>query len=103
MVMGSLFRSVAHCLLSNGRFDAATQLVGSASEYLRPGLADASPAFLSIYGTLYLAGSMAAARAEDRATTQTFLTEADQAARRLGTDANHVWTAVDLRMWRSAG
>ncbi|MFF9806046.1 hypothetical protein ACF1G5_13090 [Streptomyces coeruleorubidus] len=93
VVSGSLFRSVAHCLLSNGRFDAATQLVGDAGEYLRPGLTDASPEFLSIYGTFFLAGSRAAARAEDRATTQAFLAEADQAARRLRTDANHVWTA----------
>ncbi|MFE3328543.1 helix-turn-helix domain-containing protein [Streptomyces sp. NPDC059176] len=93
VVTGSLFRSVAHCLLSNGRFDAAVQLVGDAGEYLRPGLAEPTPEFLSIYGTLFLAGSMAAARAEDRATTQTFLGEADQAARRLGQDANHVWTA----------
>ncbi|MEV5463254.1 XRE family transcriptional regulator [Streptomyces cellulosae] len=93
VVTGSLFRSVAHCLLTTGRFGAATQLVGDAGEYLRPGLDDANPEFLSIYGTLFLAGSMAAARAEDRATTQTFLAEADQAARRLGTDANHVWTA----------
>ncbi|MET7777945.1 helix-turn-helix domain-containing protein [Streptomyces mirabilis] len=72
-VTGSLFRSVAHCLLSNGRFDAAVQLVGDAGEYLRSGLDAATPEFLSIYGTLYLAGSMAAARAEDRGTTQTFL------------------------------
>ncbi|MEU2154078.1 helix-turn-helix transcriptional regulator [Streptomyces sp. NPDC019396] len=93
VVTGSLFRSVAHCLLSNGRFDAAVQLVGDAGEYLRPGLAEPTPEFLSIYGTLFLAGSMAAARAEDRATTRMFLGEADQAARRLGHDANHVWTA----------
>ncbi|MFE7159469.1 NUDIX domain-containing protein [Streptomyces sp. NPDC057636] len=64
VVTGSLFRSVAHCLLSNGRFDAAVQLVGDASDHLRPGLDDASPEFLSIYGTLFLAGSLAAARAE---------------------------------------
>ncbi|MFE5004364.1 helix-turn-helix domain-containing protein [Streptomyces sp. NPDC056696] len=93
VVTGSLFRSVAHSLLSNGRFDAAVQLVGDASDHLRPGLDDASPEFLSIYGTLFLAGSMAAARAEDRSTTQAFLAEADQAAQRLGRDANHVWTA----------
>ncbi|MFC9673893.1 helix-turn-helix domain-containing protein [Streptomyces sp. NPDC057717] len=93
VVTGSLFRSVAHCLLSNGRFDAAVQLVGDASDYLRPSLREASPEFLSVYGTLFLAGSMAAARAEDRATTQTYLSEADQAAQRLGRDANHVWTA----------
>lgn len=93
VVTGSLFRSVAHCLLSNGRFDASVQLVSDAADYLRPGLNDASPEFLSIYGTLFLAGSMAAARAEDRATTRTFLAEADQVAQRLGRDANHVWTA----------
>ncbi|MFI1723345.1 helix-turn-helix domain-containing protein [Streptomyces sp. NPDC020489] len=93
VVTGSLFRSVAHCLLSNGRFDASVQLVGDASDYLRPGLEDASPEFLSIYGTLFLAGSMAAARAEERETTREFLAEADRAAQRLGHDANHVWTA----------
>lgn len=93
IVTGSLFRSVAHCLLSNGRFDAAVQLVGDATDYLRAGLRDASPDFLSIYGTLFLTGAMAAARAEDRSTTQAFLAEADQVAQRLGRDANHVWTA----------
>ncbi|MEU6946185.1 helix-turn-helix transcriptional regulator [Streptomyces sp. NPDC046316] len=93
VVTGSLFRSVAHCLLSNGRFDAAAQLVGDASDYLRPGLNGAGPDFLSIYGTLFLAGSMAAARADDRATTRDFLAEADRAAQQLGHDANHVWTA----------
>ncbi|MEV5816236.1 helix-turn-helix domain-containing protein [Streptomyces mutabilis] len=93
VITGSLFRSVAHCLLSNGRFDAAVQLVGDAGQYLRPGLNGPTPEFLSVYGTLYLAGSMASARADDRATTGDFLEEADQAARRLGADANHVWTA----------
>ncbi|MBD0424314.1 hypothetical protein H0H10_35000 [Streptomyces sp. TRM S81-3] len=42
-VTGSLFRSVAHCLLSNGRFEAAVQLVGEAADYLRPALRDAGP------------------------------------------------------------
>ncbi|MEV5642552.1 helix-turn-helix transcriptional regulator [Streptomyces flaveolus] len=92
-VTGSLFRSVAHCLLSNGRFEAAVQLVGDAAEYLRPALRDADPEFVSIYGTLFLAGSMAAARADDRATTRAFLGEADRAAQQLGHDANHMWTA----------
>ncbi|MFF3251067.1 helix-turn-helix domain-containing protein [Actinacidiphila glaucinigra] len=93
VVTGSLFRSVAHCLLSNGRFDASVQLVSDAADHLRPGLTEAGPEFLSIYGTLFLAGSMAAARAEDRATTRTFLAEADRVAQQLGRDANHVWTA----------
>jgi hypothetical protein len=36
---------------------------------------------------------MAAARNEDRATTRMFLAEAEDSARRLGGDANYLWTA----------
>jgi tetratricopeptide (TPR) repeat protein len=93
VVIGSLFRSVIHSLLSNGRYAEAVQLTQDAASYLQPGLANATPEYLSIYGTLFLAGSMAAARNEDRATTRTFLAEADDSARRLGADANHLWTA----------
>jgi transcriptional regulator with XRE-family HTH domain len=93
VMIGSLFRSVTHCLLANGRFDAAKQLTTSAGDFLQGGLGEASPEFLSVYGTLFLAGSMAAARSEDRATAQTFLKEAEDSARRLGHDANHMWTA----------
>ncbi|WP_052442591.1 hypothetical protein [Streptacidiphilus neutrinimicus] len=88
VVIGSLFRSVTHCLLSNGRFASAVQLVNDAASYLQPGLGTASPEFLSIYGTMFLTGAMAAARAEDRATARAFLDEADETARRLGCDAN---------------
>jgi len=93
VVTGSLFRSVTHCLLANGRFNAAKQLTADAGGWLQAGLADASPEYLSVYGTLFLAGSMAAARAEDRATAHDFLKEAAETARRLGHDANHMWTA----------
>jgi transcriptional regulator with XRE-family HTH domain len=93
VVVGSLFRSVTHALLSTGRYEPAKQLTRDAAGYLEPGLASASPAYLSISGTLFLAGAMAAARSEDRSATQDFLAEADRAARRLGRDANLVWTA----------
>ncbi|WP_237536926.1 hypothetical protein [Streptomyces sp. SID5785] len=93
VVIGSLFRSVTHCLLSTGRFETAVQLVSDAAGFLEPGRGEATPAFLSVYGTLFLTGSMAAARAEDRATTQAFLREADAMAARLGADGNHMWTA----------
>ncbi|OII66212.1 helix-turn-helix domain-containing protein [Streptomyces sp. CC77] len=92
-VTGSLFRAVAHCLLATGRFTAAVQLVNDAAAVMQPELGDANNEYLSVYGTLFLTGAMAAARADDRATTQTFLREADEAAQRLGTDANHMWTA----------
>lgn len=93
VVTGSLFRSVSHCLLANGRLTAARDLVADSAGYLESGLADASPTYLSIYGTLFLVGAVTAARLDDRATVSAFLAEADQAAQRLGHDANHMWTA----------
>ena len=48
---------------------------------------------LSVYGTQLLAGSMAAARNDDRSTASEFLTAADTTARRLGSDENRLWTA----------
>ncbi|MFE3449059.1 helix-turn-helix domain-containing protein [Nonomuraea sp. NPDC059194] len=93
IVIASLFRSVTHALLSTGRYDAAIHLTSDVTGLLDGQLGDASPALLSVHGTLLLAGSMAAARAEDRSTVRAFLAEADQSASRLGGDANHVWTA----------
>lgn len=92
-VTGSLARSVVHALLSAGRYAEAVRLTGDTADLLRPGLATPTPEVTSAYGTLFLAGAMAAARAEDRAITRAFLAEADAAARRLGRDANYLWTA----------
>jgi transcriptional regulator with XRE-family HTH domain len=93
VVIGSLFRSVTHALLSTGRYREAKQLTIDAATFLEAGLPAASPEYLSVHGTLFLAGAIAAARDEDRRTTQEFLSQADQSARRLGRDANHLWTA----------
>ncbi|MFB9690074.1 helix-turn-helix domain-containing protein [Amycolatopsis plumensis] len=92
-ITGSLFRSVAFALLSTGRHEPAMSLTDAAAAYLQPYLNDGDGDVISSYGTLLLAGSMAAARAEDRATTRGYLAEADDAARRLGVDGNHLWTA----------
>ncbi|MFF4387052.1 helix-turn-helix domain-containing protein [Streptomyces sp. NPDC001552] len=92
-VAGSLFRAVTHCLLATGRFTAAIQLVNDAAAVMQPDLGNANDDYLSVYGTLFLCGAMAAARAEDRATTQSFLREANETAQRLGADSNHMWTA----------
>jgi transcriptional regulator with XRE-family HTH domain len=93
VIIGSLFRSVAHALLSTGRYSEATQLVRNGADYLQPHIGDASPDYLSVYGTLLLVGSLAAARNEDRQGSQEFQREADTTASRLGADANHLWTA----------
>jgi transcriptional regulator with XRE-family HTH domain len=93
VIIGSLFRSVAHALLSTGRYHEATQLVRDGAAFLHPGLGNGSPEYLSVYGTLFLVGSLAAAREEDRPSAQDFLREADETASRLGQDGNHLWTA----------
>jgi transcriptional regulator with XRE-family HTH domain len=92
-VIGSLFRSVAFGLLSTAKYTPAMELTEAGGSYLLPHLSDDDPNLLSVYGTLFLAGSMAASRAEDRGSTRNYLQEADTVARRLGSDANHLWTA----------
>ena len=89
----SLFRSVAHTLLATGRYRPAIQLVDRAAGVLGGELGQADGLMLSVYGSLFLTGAMAASRAEDRSTTHGFLQEAQEAADRLGQDSNHVWTA----------
>jgi hypothetical protein len=68
-------------------------LVDRAAGVLGSDLGSADGPMLSVYGSLFLTGAMAASRAEDRATTRAFLHEARESASRLGTDANHMWTA----------
>lgn len=56
-------------------------------------MAKAGRTLTSVYGMALLAGSMAAARADDRATVRDFLDGAGRAATRLGSDRNLMWTA----------
>ena len=94
VVLGSLFRSVAHALHSTGRFQGSVQLVQAAANVLEPQIGSrADDALLSVYGTLFLTGAVAAARADDRASTTSFLNEASDCAGLLGRDANSMWTA----------
>ena len=92
-VMGSLFRSVSFALLSTDRLQPAMQLTEAGAAFLRPYLTPNDAALQSVYGMLFLAGSMAASRAEDRATTRSYLDEAQAAAQVVGADRNHLWTA----------
>jgi hypothetical protein len=70
------------------------QLVEAAADVLRPHIGSrADEALVSVYGTLFLTGAVAAARAEDRTTSAAFLSEAQEYAGRLGRDANAMWTA----------
>lgn len=93
LMIGSLYRSAAHALLSIGEFEQAVALIRAAADHLEPGLSHATPEYLSVYGMLHLVGAVASSRREDRSDTTTFLTEADMAATRIGHDANHLWTS----------
>ncbi|TDD79672.1 XRE family transcriptional regulator [Actinomadura rubrisoli] len=92
-ITGSLFRSVIHALQSQGRLDDANAMTERAAIHLRRNLNHTDPALLSIHGTLLLPGAVAAAKADDRATADDYLAQAEQMADDLGADANHLWTA----------
>lgn len=92
-ITGSLFRSVSFALLSTGRYEPAKQLTEAGAAAIEPHLAGATDELLSVYGMLFLAGSIASSRSDDRSTTRTYLQEADRAASRMRGDANYLWTA----------
>jgi tetratricopeptide (TPR) repeat protein len=94
VVLGSLFRCVAHAVHSTGRFAEGVKLVEAAADVLQPSVGSrAEDALISVYGTLFLTGAVAAARADNRSAATAFLAEAADCAGRLGRDANAMWTA----------
>ncbi|BCJ31308.1 transcriptional regulator [Actinocatenispora sera] len=84
---------VANAMLALGRARPALDLNVQVAHRLAPASgAEATPQRLSVYGMLLLQGAMAAARVGDLATSRDLLRAADEAAERLGRDANHYWT-----------
>jgi transcriptional regulator with XRE-family HTH domain len=67
----------------------AQDLIQSQLDSLAGGLKSASPAHLSLWGTMHLQAALIAAYWSDRASAAKHLNEADAAAVRLGADANH--------------
>jgi len=93
LVVASGARILAYAFLGAGHFAKAKELTISAAGVLEPDPGSASPTHLSLYGALLLKGAMAAAYQGDPITSRALLNEADGTARRLGTDANHFFTA----------
>ena len=91
LVIGSSARAVAHAFLSSGHVREARMIATSAAARLDFG--DRTHQRLSVFGSLLLRGAMAAARDGDRAGALELLDEADDAAKPLGDDDNHHWTA----------
>ena len=88
LVLASAARAGTHALLALGRFEDAVVLGKAASAWLAAHLDDHDPAALSLYGMLHLRTAVAAARKQDRAMATELIGVADDAARRLGRDAN---------------
>ena len=75
-----------------GRVDEASDIAATAAT--AAGIADsATPAAISLRGSLALIGAIAAARQDDRRETLGLLRQAGQLADRLGDDRNDHWTA----------
>jgi hypothetical protein len=93
LALGASARILVHTMMDGGHLRRATQLAIDLAARLDPAVGNASPAAVSVYGALLLRGAVAAAHDEDRAATLALADEAEQAARRLGADGNHYWTA----------
>lgn len=92
VAIGASARVMTHALISNGHHRRAVALAQDAAASLdrHTGLTDGDAA--SVYGALLLRGAVAAARAEDRDTADTMITEATRVADRVGYDGNDRWT-----------
>jgi transcriptional regulator with XRE-family HTH domain len=93
LTLASTTRAVVHCLMSAGHPDRAAALTAHAADRLATDANMNTPTALSVYGALVLRGAIAAARSEDQDGANALLTDADRAARHLGTDRNLYWTA----------
>jgi hypothetical protein len=93
LTVGSSARIVTHALASSGHRAAAASAASGFAQHLDRDVPTHHAESLSVYGSLLLRGSIAAAQRNDRHTAHELLTEAEDTGRRLGADANLRWTA----------
>ncbi|WP_343950064.1 helix-turn-helix transcriptional regulator [Nonomuraea longicatena] len=93
LMIGSSARIITHALIDGGHHRTAADTARGAALRMSVDLADASPADLSVYGSLLLRGAVAAAQSGNRHTVAELLDEAAEAGSVLGHDSNHMWTA----------
>jgi hypothetical protein len=95
VTIGASARIITHTLMSSGHLPAAISAASSNAAQLDHAMEPHTADSLSVYGALLLRGSVAAAQHGNRGTARELLGEADEAARRLGVDAdaNLRWTA----------
>lgn len=93
VTIGASARIITHTLMSGGHLPAAISAASGYAAQLDRDVETHTPDSLSVYGSLLLRGSIAAAQQGNRGTAHELLGEADEAARRLGVEGNYRWTA----------
>jgi transcriptional regulator with XRE-family HTH domain len=93
VTIASSVRILTHAMSSSGHHQAAASTASTYAARLGQAITSHNSASLSVYGSLLLRGAIAAARHGDRRTAYELLSEADDAARRIGQDSNARWTA----------
>jgi transcriptional regulator with XRE-family HTH domain len=93
LLISDAARRVAHGLMLTEHEAQALELIRLDIDRLEPGSSSASPAYLSLYGMLFLMGSAVAARSRKAGAVRDLLREGEAVGQRLGGDRNERWTA----------
>jgi transcriptional regulator with XRE-family HTH domain len=83
---------IAHAFLSGNQTEEALETARAAADALEPGVADGPPELVAMWGALNLVGAVAATRTAQEDTAREYMRNAEDAARRLGTDRNDFHT-----------
>jgi transcriptional regulator with XRE-family HTH domain len=103
LLIGAATRQVARALMFLKNYDQSLELARVGIGRLEPERGGGSPACLSLYGMLFLAGAVCAARAHKSAVARELLAEGDSVARQLGYDGNEYFTGfgpTNVHMYR---
>jgi transcriptional regulator with XRE-family HTH domain len=93
LTIASSARIITHAMMNSKHYTAATDTASTLAANLDRDVPSHDPESLSVYGSLLLRGAVAAAQQDNRRGAHELLTEAEDAAGRLGEDRNLRWTA----------
>lgn len=103
VTIGTGATTIIAALMGGGHFDTAITAASTYADRLDHDMPKHTPESLSVYGEVVLRGAEAAAQAGKRDTAIDLLGEADETARRLGTDGNLRKTSfgpTNAKLWR---
>lgn len=93
VTIASSARIITHAMMNSKHYKAATDTASTLAAKFDRDVSAHDPESLSVYGSLLLRGAIAAAQQDNRRGAHELLTEAEDAAARLGEDRNLRWTA----------